>query len=122
MPSFSPPIHLIKLSMTIIAPILCNIFNHCFIAGVFPDVFKSAEVIPIFKSGEKTNISNWRPICLLCPYSKLFEKCIDTRLRIFLPKTIYYTVINLDSAKTLLLKTPFFNFMNNYPKTVIKTK
>ena len=41
------------------------------------------EVIPIFKSGEKTNISNWRPICLLCPYSKLFEKCIDTRLRIF---------------------------------------
>ena len=79
-PSQSPPIQFIKASATVIAPILSKIFNKCFLDGEFPRAFKFAEVVPIFKSGDKSNVSNYRPISLLCPFAKLLEKCINSRL------------------------------------------
>ena len=85
-PSFSPSIRFIKLSAKVIAPILADIFNCCLLTGEFPDSFKLAEVIPIFKSGKKTNLTNYRPISLLSPFSKLLEKCINKRLTSFFTK------------------------------------
>ena len=35
---------------------------------------------PIFKSGESTNVSNYRPISVLPLFSKLFERCMCSRL------------------------------------------
>ena len=40
-------------------------------------------IIPIFKNGSKTLVSNYRPISLLSPFSKLLEKCIFNRLSNF---------------------------------------
>ena len=39
-----------------------------------------AEVIPIYKSGPKCLCSNYRPISILSPLSKIFEKCIYDQL------------------------------------------
>ena len=47
---------------------------------------KIAEIIPLFKSGCKETLSNWRPISQLSPFSKLFEKCLHSRLSKFLIK------------------------------------
>ena len=55
----------IKYSKHIIAPIISDLSNVCVSNGVFPNCFNVAEVIPVFKKGNKNNPSNYRPISLL---------------------------------------------------------
>jgi hypothetical protein len=50
------------------------------VSGNFPDRLKYAEVKPLFKNGDKTDPSNYRPISLLTSFSKIFEKIIYRRL------------------------------------------
>ena len=60
----------------IISPYLANVFNKCFKIGMFPDIQKQAKVIPVYKSSPKNLPSNYRPISLLSPISKVFEKLL----------------------------------------------
>ena len=64
-------------------PILCDIINLSFTSGVFPTCFKHATVVPIFKKGNHSNVSNYRPIAILLFLSKVFERCIYSRLMDF---------------------------------------
>lgn len=64
-------------------PIICDIFNLCFASGTFPGCFKHATVIPIFKKGDASNMTNYRPIALLPFISKIIERCIYNRLNEF---------------------------------------
>jgi len=49
--------------------------------GVFPARLKYSTVIPIYKTGEKLNINNYRPISLLISFSKILEKIIAKRIQ-----------------------------------------
>ena len=66
--------HLIKLTRFIVVPILVNLFNACMYNSVFPDAFKIAEVIPLFKGGNMHILGNYRPISLLPIFGKLLER------------------------------------------------
>ena len=68
------------MSGSVIAPVLTNIFNACISTGYFPKVLKTAEVVPIFKKGERELCSNYRPISILNSFAKLFEKCLLDQL------------------------------------------
>jgi hypothetical protein len=81
-----PPIKFIKIAAKVISPILARIFNLCVSQSIFPSDLKIACVIPIHKSGDKTNCGNYRPISILSPFSKIFEKCILTQLNLFFTK------------------------------------
>ena len=48
--------------------------------GTFPTRLKFSQINPIFKKGNKAEISNYRPISLLTSFSKAFEKVIYKRL------------------------------------------
>jgi len=52
---------------------LTYICNAVLSTGVFPDRLKYAIVKPIFKKGNKQEISNYRPISLLTSFSKIIE-------------------------------------------------
>ena len=51
--------------------------------GIFPDKLKIAKVIPIFKKGDSTQFTNYRPISLLPVISKVLEKIIYKQLYCF---------------------------------------
>ena len=81
-----PAIYFLKISAHIISPILTVLFNNCINDGVFPKSLKSSEVIPIFKKGSKSLAGNYRPISLLSPFSKIFERHIHTQPTKFISK------------------------------------
>ena len=59
---------------------ICDIINLSFSTGIFPNCFKHAIVVPIFKKGDTSDVSNYRPIALLPFLSKIIERCLFTRL------------------------------------------
>ena len=63
---------------------LRHICNTSLSQGIFPDEMKIARIIPLFKSGDKQNVSNYRPISLLPQFSKILEKIFNNRLIHFL--------------------------------------
>ena len=74
-------------SMKVIKYIIKNIyvplsaaFNSSFTAGVFPDDLTYAKIIPVYKSGDKFNITNYRPISVLSILSKIIEMLVYNRL------------------------------------------
>lgn len=80
------PIKYLKLATTIIAPILTDLFNYCIKSGEYPDILKVAQIVPIHKKGEKEKCTNYRPISLLSPINKIFEKFIYNQLQSYLDK------------------------------------
>jgi hypothetical protein len=48
--------------------------------GVYPERLKFSLIKPVYKSGDKSSSSNYRPISLLPVFSKIFEKVIYKRL------------------------------------------
>lgn len=77
---------LIKKISNFISKPLSTIFNLCITQGVFPEQLKCAIVIPLHKSGDKSDLNNYRPISLLSTLAKIFEKCIKKRLDNYLQK------------------------------------
>jgi len=80
-----------NLSMSFLKKIICkiekpllHIFNTSLSTGAVPDKFKIAKVVPIFKSGNANDMNNYRPISLICNFSKLLEKIVYIRLSSFL--------------------------------------
>ena len=78
------PLKFIKLTNVIITPVLVEIFNKCIVNGVYPNSLKIGQIFPIHKSGPKNLCNNYRPISLLSPFSKIFEKCIYDQLYCYL--------------------------------------
>ena len=69
-----------KLALPFIENSLAFLFNTSIETSQFPDSWKIARVTPIFKDGEKTEKSNYRPISVLPVISRLFEKLVTDQL------------------------------------------
>jgi hypothetical protein len=61
-----------------------NLINLMFLLGQFPQSWKLANVIPLFKTGYRQFKVNYRPISLLPSLSKIAERVVFTRLYSFL--------------------------------------
>ena len=74
------------MSATAISPNLSIIFNKSIQEGTFPELYKTAKVIPLHKGGSTLSVNTFRLISLLPIISKIFEKLIFIRLMSFLSK------------------------------------
>ena len=74
------PISLIKQSIQIIADHLAHIINLSITHGIVPDQMKIARVTPLFKAGDRSLFTNYRPISILPSFSKFVEKVVYNRL------------------------------------------
>ena len=75
-----------ELSNTLCKP-LCIITNRSMQSGIFPDLMKLAEVVPLYKGKSREFETNYRPISLLTTISKIVEKVVYTRVYKFLSTT-----------------------------------
>ena len=74
------PNKILEDNVGILSPYLEEIFNFSIKAGVLSNEFKIGKVIPIFKSGEKGDLNNYRPISVLSTIAKVFEKLLYNQL------------------------------------------
>ena len=68
---------------------LSVIFNKSLSSGIFPDSWKKSFITPIFKSGEKSNVANYRGIAILSTLPKFFEKLVCDKLYELLPSNFH---------------------------------
>ena len=72
-----------------------HIINRSIESGIFPCIWKNAKVNPIFKSGDKDNVNNYRPISIVPTLSKIIEKWIEKILMLSLDK---YTLLHKNQS------------------------
>jgi len=82
-PSNIPMFLLKKLGHQICMP-LKHIVNLSLQSGEIPLSMKTAKVIPLLKSGDPSDVNNYRPISLLSSFGKILEKIVANKLVFFL--------------------------------------
>ena len=80
------PTTLLKKLATVISPVLTRIFQASLHQCLIPMDWKSANVVPVFKKGERSIPSNYRPVSLTCICSKLLEHIIYSHIFLHLKK------------------------------------
>ena len=76
----------LRLGGDVLAPKLSQYFSTALEFGIFPQIFKTGKVIPIFKFGDKQLLPNYQLISLLSSLAKVLEKLIKNRLMNFFVK------------------------------------
>ena len=59
---------------------LSMLFNQSLVEGTFPSTWKDSFIVPVFKSGDRSECSNYRGIALLSAFPKIFESLVCDRL------------------------------------------
>jgi hypothetical protein len=80
--------HILKCIKEHISCLLAEIMNLSIQNGIFPSKLKYAKIIPIYKDNDVLEPKNYRPISLLSNFSKIFEKLMYKRLKIFFEKNL----------------------------------
>jgi hypothetical protein len=107
------------ISKVILFP-LSHLINISMKSGHVPDSWKVAKIIPLFKNGDPTQTTNYRPISLLCTFSKVLEKAVYRQTYKYLNSNnlianIHFGFRSGHSCQHLLIKLQeaIFNAKNN---------
>lgn len=71
---------LLIAAVDIISEPLTILFNRSVAEGIFPQIWKTAHVNPIYKKGPTDDCTNYRPISLLSCVGKVLERCIHSHV------------------------------------------
>lgn len=101
-----------KIHEHIINPLI-HIINACFIKGYIPKKWKESITTPIYKSGDKKMVTNYRPITVINNFAKIFEKCLKQRLVAFLEKHNILTKSQFGFREKLSTEDAVIEAINN---------
>ena len=105
------PARLLKDTASVIAPSICKLFNKSLKQGKVPQDWKLANVVPVYKEGDKEYTENYRPISVLPIISKVLEWCIFMNNRHHFSQIIYdhqHGSLQGKSCVTNLLETLYY--------------
>ena len=82
------PMKLVKIlgKSEVFVNALTKVIDASFDSGVFPSSWKSAKVVPVFKSGDPSDVDNYRPISVFKCLSKIIERVAFNHIYAFLIK------------------------------------
>ena len=93
--SIGIPNKLIKIAAEPLSVLFTQIYNQSIETGIVPNILKVSQFTPVYKRGDATDPTNYRPISTLSPFSKVFEKLI------------YYQLYNVLEKYSILYKYQF---------------
>ena len=101
--------YFLKLALPYIVNSVTFLFDTSIETSQFPGSLKVARITPIFKDGDRTDKSNYRPISVLPVISKLFEKLVFNQLYQYMKENGHFTsdqsgFLRLHSTLACLLK------------------
>jgi len=116
------PTGMLKDAAISIAKPLTHVINAILKTGMVPVDFKYGIVTPIYKSGLKQELDNYRPVTVLPVCSKIFEKCVHKQVSEFLEERNLLSTTqfgfrkkrNTEIAATLLLDEIRENMNNGH--------
>ncbi|XP_053692211.1 uncharacterized protein LOC128740674 [Sabethes cyaneus] len=78
------PIKFVKIILPLVVQHITYLFNMFIEGSTFPDSWKHAKVLPLKKKARLNDISNLRPISILCALSKAFEKLLKQQMTFYI--------------------------------------
>lgn len=73
-----------KQTIVQVAGIFSEVINSSFETGIVQLALKTAKLIPLFKQGNKLDMTNYRPISILPYFAKIIEKAMSNRMTKFI--------------------------------------
>uniref|UniRef100_A0A8C2PXD3 Reverse transcriptase domain-containing protein n=1 Tax=Cyprinus carpio TaxID=7962 RepID=A0A8C2PXD3_CYPCA len=73
-------IEMLKAASHMLCPIMLSLYNKILETGDFPEIWCEAVMCPLYKSGDKNYVGNYRGISLLNVLGKIFTKVLNGRL------------------------------------------
>ena len=68
--------NMLKATRDSVSKPLSILFNLSLNSATFPNIWKKAIVLPLYKKGDKHEVSNYRPVSLLSCVGKIFERVV----------------------------------------------
>jgi hypothetical protein len=103
---------LLKEGVGQLAEPLAVLFNMSFQSGIVPAEWKTANVSPIFKSGDKSKPSNYRPISLTSQVCKVMERVINEKMKNYIARKNVISKDQYGFMPGLSTKTNLLTFWN----------
>ena len=80
------PTKILVENYNIFSPFITNLFNDSKNNSEFPSALKLADITPTHKKDERTTKSNYRPVSILHPISKIFERNMHDQIYLYIDK------------------------------------
>jgi len=80
----------VKQCIQLIKGPLAHIYHLSLNSGVFPDVWKTAKVKPLYKKGDKYDMQNYIPISIISVFTKLLERLMCNTIHFFIRKQVFF--------------------------------
>jgi exonuclease III len=90
---------MLKSAVYLIENPVLRLFNMCMNSGVYPDNWCHGHIKPVYKSGDKCNANNYRPITISSCFGKLFSSIINNRILSYLNNNSLMSNVQIGGVK-----------------------
>jgi hypothetical protein len=111
---------ILKACASLISHPLSYIYYHSLYTGIFPNCLKIAVVKPHYKNGDKTSMTNYRPISLITVFNIVLKKAIHSRLSQHLHRTNILITEQYNFRKVISIEDAAFQLTYGVFKSIKK--
>ena len=74
------PARVLRYCSCVLASPIKHLFSQCTLQSYLPKQWKIHQIVPVFKSGDRSSVKNYQPISLLCCISKVLDRIIHDKV------------------------------------------